>query len=154
MSLPWNPNLERYWSSFPPLLENVSWGTGAVTVLLILYATKQLLLFYEYPILSPFEIFWNSFVYIMPCGLVNVLRPRAHNVQNIRHISHIRNDSVSHAEKSDVLRNAFGLGGGRAKSKHPQIMSPRGLGNWDNSCYQNSILQVHNPKCLLLKNRC
>lgn len=65
-------------------------------------------------------------------------------------------DSKGHANKSNTMRRIFGLGGTgilttiqRTRTisnvgsvfKAPPSNSLPGLGNWDNSCYQNSVLQ-------------
>ena len=65
-------------------------------------------------------------------------------------------DSIQHANKSNALRRAFRLDGqnsistvqrsrrlsdlgGVFRSRPPE--NPPGLGNWDHSCYQNSVIQ-------------
>ena len=111
----------------------------------------QVLVYLDIAVLSPIEITWNVLVYLLP----SVLLLSADRRREL----HIQQSTWSqvHAAKSESLRSMLGLGGRSvlqqlpvganivrsmtsAKSK-PQSDAPPGLGNWDNSCYQNSVLQ-------------
>lgn len=120
----------------------------------LLYLLHQSLVYFDYPILPPQELLWNAIVYILPKQLL-LDRARRRELQ--------ANDMLSqtHAAKSDALRRMLGIGGNALLQKLPAegIMrrassfgarlkptpigsdAPAGLGNWDNSCYQNSVLQ-------------
>ena len=117
-----------------------SWIVILLITIVGAYFIQRTLEYINVPILSLPEIVWNAFVYVMPSPVVLGLKSQYLG----------RNDSLGvgtssnrHAAKSEILRNAFGLGTsgllGRASS-YPN--APKGLGNWDNSCYQNSILQA------------
>lgn len=133
---------------------------GAATKLIgfifaTVYALYQLAIYLDVPLLAPQELLWNALVRIVPARLL--LDParrqelEANNMLN-----------QTHAAKSEALRKVFGVGGStllqglpsipgegimrRASMFVPQSKKvtsdvPPGLGNWDNSCYQNSVLQ-------------
>lgn len=133
-----------------------------VYTFILLYGLHYLLNYLDVPILSPREILWNALVYCLPTPLLLDTARR----QELR-----ANDMLSqtHAAKSDALRRVLGLGGNAilqklpsgesigmggimrrmssnmSGSKSPGVVTsdaPAGLGNWDNSCYQNSVLQA------------
>ncbi|KAK5118905.1 hypothetical protein LTR62_000116 [Meristemomyces frigidus] len=131
---------------------------GIITV----YALHAALVYIVgYPILSPVELCWNALVFLTPTPLLLSSAKR----QELR-----KNDMLAqtHAAKSETLRKILAMGGGGASLTHiggEGLMSrarrmsgfgggredgtaagsgsdmPPGLGNWDNSCYQNSVLQ-------------
>jgi len=109
---------------------------------LFVYIIHRALLFFNYFSLSFSEIIWNWFVYLMPSRLVFALRPRAAATQNIESFPRATESSHRHAAKSAVLRNVFRLDNAGLLSASPTTDAPPGLGNWDNSCYQNSVLQA------------
>lgn len=104
------------------------------------------------------ELAWNCLVYLTPYRLIDA-------VENYRNPLRITNPAVAgwprtHAEKSNAMRRILGLdtggiigsvaqAGRRRFSTLPGMKigaqgldgRPAGLGNWDNSCYQNSVLQ-------------
>lgn len=116
-----------------------------------LFVLHQVLAYLDYAILSPFEIAWNALVYLTPGQLV--LSREKRDELNKKGTSW----SQRHAAKSEVMRSMLGLGGKSLMSQLPagggiarkmslgvgkvQTDAPPGLGNWDNSCYQNSMLQ-------------
>jgi ubiquitin carboxyl-terminal hydrolase 1 len=115
-----------------------------------IYLIHQVLVYYDYPLLSPQEILWNALVYITPKRLLLDSARR----QELKANGML---SQTHAAKSEALRRVMGMGGNAVLQKLPaegimrrmsgvgrlQVTSdaPPGLGNWDNSCYQNSVLQ-------------
>ncbi|KAH9830393.1 ubiquitin carboxyl-terminal hydrolase 1-like [Teratosphaeria destructans] len=122
--------------------------------LLGLCAVHQALQYFDYPILSPPELVWNALVFLTPARLIlDSTKRRELREQNML--------SQTHAAKSEALRRVTGLGGGslthkltsgegilrgvgtKTSSLVNEVTSdaPPGLGNWDNSCYQNSVLQ-------------
>ncbi|KAK5162803.1 ubiquitin-specific protease ubp1 [Saxophila tyrrhenica] len=120
----------------------------------LLYIIHQVLLYFDYPVLSPQEVAWNALVYLLPKQLL---------LDSARRQELQANDMLSqtHAAKSEALRRMLGIGGNAVLQKLPAegilrrasslgarmqplkstTDAPAGLGNWDNSCYQNSVLQ-------------
>ena len=112
----------------------------------------QALVYLDFAVLSPFEIAWNAIVFFTPAALILNMEQRE-VLQNPDSTW-----SQTHAAKSESLRAMMPLGSrsvmqqlpaganivrsltATTKSK-PQSDAPPGLGNWDNSCYQNSVLQ-------------
>lgn len=111
----------------------------------------QALVYLDFAVLSPIEIAWNAIVYFTPAALILDMEQRK-VLQNSDSTW-----SVTHAAKSEGLRAMLPLRGSTvmqqlpaganivrsltAKKSKPQSDAPPGLGNWDNSCYQNSVLQ-------------
>ncbi|EMC97856.1 hypothetical protein BAUCODRAFT_31860 [Baudoinia panamericana UAMH 10762] len=128
--------------------------TYIVYLLLATYAFHQLLVYLDYPILGPQELLWNAIVFLAPSRLV--LDPAKRQELQANNML-----SQTHAAKSEALRRILGMGTGALTHKlsgGEGIMrsltttvasatgmettdAPPGLGNWDNSCYQNSVLQ-------------
>nr|OQO29762.1 hypothetical protein B0A51_03677 [Rachicladosporium sp. CCFEE 5018] len=121
----------------------------AVAIVFILY---QVAVSYELATLSPVELVWNGLVYITPTRLLLGAVKRSELRQNSS------TWSQTHAAKSEAIRSLLGLGSGALLQHLPaagsnivrrlslatskvQSNTPPGLGNWDNSCYQNSVLQ-------------
>lgn len=136
--------------------------TGLAYGFIFLYALHYLLNYLDFPVLSPREAIWNALVYCLPTPLL-LDAARRQEVQANGMFSQ------THAAKSDALRRMLGLSGNAILQKLPSgdaigmggIMrrmstsvagsktlgvitsdAPAGLGNWDNSCYQNSVLQA------------
>ena len=148
------PSYYRYSTQQPQSTSDPLRTTATYTIYAILaaYAIHQLLLYYDYPVLPPQEIFWNALVYVIPTQL---LLDRARR-QELKANGML---SQTHAAKSEALRRVLGIGGntvlqnlpGPAEGivrrmsgvgRRPAVSdAPPGLGNWDNSCYQNSVLQ-------------
>jgi len=116
-----------------------------------IFFLHQVLVYLDIAVLSPIEVTWNALVYLTP----SILLLSADRRREL----HTQRSSWSqiHAAKSESLRGMLGIGSRAmmqqlpvganivrsmtsAKSK-PQSDAPPGLGNWDNSCYQNSVLQ-------------
>lgn len=125
-----------------------------VTGILAVYAIHQLLVYFDFAILSPQELLWNALVYAAPARLLlDAEKRRELKANNML--------SQMHAAKSEAMRKMLRLGGGSLSHKatggegimrrvslfnsgedaQPTTDAPPGLGNWDNSCYQNSVLQ-------------
>lgn len=130
--------------------------TAASAVLLVLLG-YQLFYWLDYPILSMSELLWNSAVHAAPSraifALERALIPKT--TEEARHDAE-RSESNTHARKSQSMRRLLGLdgtgilskiqrasGGNAANVFFPSKLNttPPGLGNWDNSCYQNSVIQ-------------
>lgn len=119
-----------------------------------LYAAHVLLRRLDLGTLSPLEIAWNVFVYIIPVRLIAVLASLTHNKDAQIDASSSRSYSEQHAMKGDALRHLLRINTTRPVAQEAGKQSlrsravsntlskvPPGLGNWDHSCYQNSILQ-------------
>ncbi|KAK4553829.1 ubiquitin-specific protease ubp1 [Recurvomyces mirabilis] len=143
----------------PPLPTSlITLLSGIITLYL---AHSALVYYFDHPILSPVELAWNALVFLTPQRLVLDSAKRA----ELR-----ANDMLAqtHAAKCEALRRVLGVGGAALMQKfvggegimrglsgfgaaggHEAVGSgsgsgsdvPPGLGNWDNSCYQNSVLQ-------------
>ncbi|GIZ46154.1 hypothetical protein CKM354_000929300 [Cercospora kikuchii] len=113
---------------------------------------------FDLAILRPHELLWNALVYVIPARLL---------LDTARRQELVANDMISqtHAAKSEALRKMLGIGSNAILQKLPagdaiglggvsrrlsmaagmrpaRSNAPSGLGNWDNSCYQNSVLQA------------
>ncbi|KAK3058869.1 ubiquitin-specific protease ubp1 [Extremus antarcticus] len=131
-----------------------TFATTVASGIALLYVAYQVAVYYDYPILPPQELVWNALVYLSPKQLL---------LDSARRQELMDNGMLSqtHAAKSEVLRRILGMGGNamlqklpaegimrgasslgaRMQSTKPTSDAPAGLGNWDNSCYQNSVLQ-------------
>lgn len=136
--------LEHTAEQRPNFSTTIVYGIG------LLYILYQAALYFDIPILSLRELLWNALVYFIPKYFL-LDRERRQELE--------RNGMLSqtHAAKSEALRNIVGLGGETLLQKlpgegvirrasmfstaRPNTDAPPGLGNWDNSCYQNSVLQ-------------
>ncbi|KAF2156641.1 cysteine proteinase [Myriangium duriaei CBS 260.36] len=124
-----------------------------------LYALHFLIRRLDLAILSPFEIVWNVLVYLIPLRLIAILA-RLTNVKEAEvevEVASEKSPSQRLAMKSEAMRHLLrinsaaplaqlGISGVKSvKTQTPPVKAqseiPPGLGNWDNSCYQNSILQ-------------
>lgn len=126
--------------------------TALASAIAGLLVVHQALVYLDFAVLSPFEIAWNVLVYLAPGRLVLGREKR-------EELSKEGNTwSQRRAAKSEAMRAMLGLGGKSLISQLPagaagigrkmslgvgkaQSDAPPGLGNWDNSCYQNSVLQ-------------
>ena len=165
-------NYQAYAASSRPPVHNLSESTSwlkatlhfSAPVFLILAGIIYTLLHaYDLTWLSLTDLSWNFIVHWTPYKLVVIFDKET---QAATLGASKFNTSVSHAEKSAMMRRIIGLdkpgglihnvtqagrrrlssvvglsglglrGGGSEDSTNPA-----GLGNWDNSCYQNSVLQ-------------
>jgi len=135
----------------------LSFGIPSILLIgAIIYSTLYSL---DYNLLSLSELIWNWIVYLTPSRLIDILDKDAEAAAATGAVP--RNAARTHAAKSEIMRRVVGLDkpGGimgtvaqasrRRLSTLPGIKMaiqgedgrPAGLGNWDNSCYQNSVLQ-------------
>ncbi|RFU30099.1 hypothetical protein B7463_g6254, partial [Scytalidium lignicola] len=126
-------------------------------VIFVLSAIYHILYRLDYDLLPIPELLWNCLVYLTPYRLLDA-------IESYKSPLRLSNPSLrprTHAAKSEMMRRILGLDtqGGimapvstaarRSLSALPGINKitqgldsrPPGLGNWDNSCYQNSVLQ-------------
>ncbi|OCL03906.1 cysteine proteinase, partial [Glonium stellatum] len=125
-----------------------------------LYVVYRLLDFFGLPIyfwLSPLaRMAWNSFVYLVPTRIAFALDGSGPADSSADPTNVKSKQEDTHAAKSEVLRKVFGLDkwgllksvqGDRSLRGLSMLLktgsgdAPPGLGNWDNSCYQNSVIQ-------------
>ncbi|KAK3701207.1 ubiquitin-specific protease ubp1 [Vermiconidia calcicola] len=131
--------------------QSTSLATTIAYGVAFLYIVHWVLAYFDYPVLSPQELLWNALVYILPKQLL-LDRGRRQELKTNGMLSQ------THAAKSEALRSMLGIGGSAVmqslpaeglmrrasafvKPQQPTPDAPAGLGNWDNSCYQNSVLQ-------------
>lgn len=120
----------------------ISWPSLFTFTIALAFAVHKLLVHLDYPILSAFELLWNAFVYLMPAQAIHAIDSRFGRAF-ARTSDSDESTSSKHAGKSEVLRNVFGLDGTKPSNHGVKVSpGPRGLGNWDNSCFQNSVLQA------------
>ena len=132
-------------------------STAAATTVLLILLTYQLLHWLDYPVLSMSELLWNSAVRATPSRVLSALESTL-VPDTTKEASNDAERSAPdlHAQKSRSLRRILGLEGDgvlskfqRASASHAASVflpsktntNPPGLGNWDNSCYQNSVIQ-------------
>ncbi|KAL8798725.1 MAG: hypothetical protein Q9182_006440 [Xanthomendoza sp. 2 TL-2023] len=133
-------------------------STTILSVLLLLIVMAyQLSSWLDYPILSLSELIWNSVISATPSRLISVMESTLLPASTEQDLPDAGiSDTKTHAQKSDIMRRVLGLNGNSIFSKFQQAKSlpavgtmlrsnkndkPPGLGNWDNSCYQNSVIQ-------------
>ncbi len=140
----------------PPHLFRNSPTTAAYSVVLLIL-TYYILQYLNHMSLPLSELLWNSAVWITPPQVVARLdggfEPAVAGDSNDTNRGF---DSKAHASKSNAIRRILGLDGAgtltmvqrtRTLSNLGSVFKAKsnnslpGLGNWDNSCYQNSILQ-------------
>ncbi|KAG8631325.1 hypothetical protein KVT40_000465 [Elsinoe batatas] len=122
----------------------------------LIYAFHVFVKHFDLAILSPAELLWNATIHVIPIQLIQLLgRATGMAIDVETSISQAATRSEMRAIKSDALRQVLRLGSGvpnipiglqNLKVLHTagapaKSDKPPGLGNWDNSCYQNSILQ-------------
>lgn len=125
-----------------------------VLVLLLIYHALQ---YFDYFSLPTSDLLWNAFIYLTPLSVISALdarsEPKSHQGKKAGYEAPA---SEQHATKSEAMRRILGLDGtgiltavqrtrtvsGLGTLFHGRPSgSPPGLGNWDNSCYQNSVIQ-------------
>lgn len=138
----------------------VSWSTATTYVCLTGLVLFQALHYLGYQLPTMTELAWYSLIYLTPSRLISILDNRAG--KSPTEGGSRRSGSWAYAAKSEAMRRALGLKRGEGilnklqyTKKLPRIGSffhatsgqglsdnPPGLGNWDNSCYQNSVIQA------------
>ena len=134
----------------------VSSTVAAYAVLLSIFI-YYILQYLEYTILPLLGLFWNMAVYITPSQVISMLDTdfRKSRIKESS-LTNSNFESKEHASKSDAIRRILGLDGAWLMTTMQRATNMRnmsrmfkttpktglpGLGNWDNSCYQNSVLQ-------------
>ncbi|KAL8971024.1 MAG: hypothetical protein Q9197_003493 [Variospora fuerteventurae] len=138
---------------------NSKTSTNTISVVLALVLLYQIFYWLDYPILPMSELLWNTAVHATPSRIISALESAllSTTTEGTRDADDDqRSSSISHAQKSDRMRRLLGIDGSGMLSRFqkasvfPSVNSllqarakrnPPGLGNWDNSCYQNSVLQ-------------
>lgn len=128
-------------------------------ILFILTILYQIGYLADYNLLSIPELMWNCLVYLTPTRFIDLVDMYQSPLRMMNPA--LKNVPRTQAWKSEALRRILGLdtpGGiistvAEAGRRRMSIISglnvvaeksksqPPGLGNWDNSCYQNSVLQ-------------
>jgi len=142
----------KYFDDTTPASTTVAYGV--LLVLAIYYISHHL---EYYRLLSIPELAWNCLVFIAPESLILALDKRPTTAESGKSgDTREYSKSRTFAAKSEAMRHVLGFNGTgiftrvqRARKfsgistvfKAPPSGSLPGLGNWDNSCYQNSILQ-------------
>lgn len=130
------------------------WVVTAIAIVYFLY--NRFFHFDIFPINTVFNFAWGVFVYVTPAKLVITLdhwrNPDMYDVDKPED-----QPGDMYAFKSEALRRVFGFEAVALKqipgasslrraswlgsATSTKSDAPPGLGNWDNSCYQNSVLQ-------------
>ncbi|PBP18193.1 ubiquitin carboxyl-terminal hydrolase [Diplocarpon rosae] len=148
-----------YHQDFHQGIVQPSSAAGSIFLVICLVpVVYQILLNFGYNLLPLPELLWNILVYVTPSQLLDAVE----TYQNPLRITNISLQDIprTHAAKSEAMRRIIGLdrpggiiesvaqAGRRRLSTLPGLNlgaqgdgRPAGLGNWDNSCYQNSVLQ-------------
>ncbi|KAI4124464.1 MAG: hypothetical protein LQ338_004782 [Usnochroma carphineum] len=137
--------------------QNANASTNLTLAVLTIVLTYQVFYWLDYPVLPMSELLWNSAVHATPSRIISALESALlpTTTDEARNGAE-RSKSISHAQKSETMRRMLGLDGTGMLSKFQRAKSlpvvstllqarskdsPPGLGNWDNSCYQNSVIQ-------------
>ncbi|KAL8770970.1 MAG: hypothetical protein Q9209_003389 [Squamulea sp. 1 TL-2023] len=129
-------------------------STTVISALLLVVLIYQLFYRLDYPVS---EMIWNFAIYATPARLIYALESGlvSDSMQQARHGTQL-SESKMHARKSEKVRRVLSLDGSGILGKLQRVKSfpavgtmlrltssnkPPGLGNWDNSCYQNSVIQ-------------
>ncbi|RKF55813.1 Ubiquitin carboxyl-terminal hydrolase 1 [Erysiphe neolycopersici] len=152
-----NPNLD-YTQFYQEDTHSLLSSIRTFLLMLVCFTTvvHQILQRLDFNVLPLSELLWNTLVFFTPSRLLDVIE----SYSNPPRVSNITSKRIprTHAAKSEVMRRILSLdspGGfigsfahaGRKRFGNNNEAAqgiegrPAGLGNWDNSCYQNSILQ-------------
>ncbi|TVY62854.1 Ubiquitin carboxyl-terminal hydrolase [Lachnellula suecica] len=107
-----------------------SWSFILPVLLCCLPIVYHILHILDYDLLPLPELLWNCLVYLTPARLLDTIEA----YQSPLRLSNPDLQPRTHAAKSEAMRR-MNIAAGGLDGK------PAGLGNWDNSCYQNSVLQ-------------
>ena len=151
--IPSNSQGLHHKSRYPSRISSTTTAYGVLFLIFIYY----FLYYLDFTNLLLSDLLWNCLVYMTPSWIVSALdsgsgTPMDHGLQE----GNTGFNSKAHASKSNAMRRTFGLDGtsflttiqrtrtisnvGTIFKSRPSNSLP-GLGNWDNSCYQNSVLQ-------------
>lgn len=137
--------------------QNTNVSTTLLSALSLILLAYQTFYWLDFPIPPMSELLWNSAVYATPAKAISTLEHALLPSTS----DELGDDagppeSTTHAQKSETMKKLLGLDGTGMLSKVqragkiPAVSSllksasnnsPPGLGNWDNSCYQNSVIQ-------------
>ncbi|KAJ5312612.1 hypothetical protein PENANT_c007G11297 [Penicillium antarcticum] len=129
-------------------------NTQALATGLIAFVSFYLLLdYFGFAPVSVLRLAWKCLVYLTPSRLVVALDPRTPDPESTTPTD---SSLLSLEQKNAAMQRIFGIdtshlafslrrhsltGLGNALLGNTKEAKPPGLGNWDNSCYQNSIIQ-------------
>lgn len=156
-----DPNTLEYHQDYLEGRQGVlgSGGTIFAIIFCLIPIVWHILSILDYDVLPVPELCWNILVYLTPSRLLDA-------VESYTNPLRITNPALkgiprTHAAKSEAMRQLLGLDtaggliGSVAQASRRRLSTlpgvnmvnldaegkPAGLGNWDNSCYQNSVLQ-------------
>lgn len=152
-----NPSLDYnqfYQEDTYSLLSSIR--TFLLMLVCFITVVHQILLRLDFNLLPLSELLWNTLVFLTPSRLLDVIESHS-NTPRVGNVT-LRRIPRTHAAKSEVMRRILSLDSpgsfmgtithaGRKRFANSNAAAqgndgrPAGLGNWDNSCYQNSILQ-------------
>ena len=141
-------------SASHPTGSSSSTAAYGVLIVILIYYTIQYFDPWSLPLC---EILWNILIWITPAPLIARMDKGFETAMaQEREGKNPGSGSKAHASKSEAMRRVLGLDGAgllttvqrtRTLSNLSSVFGSRpsttlpGLGNWDNSCYQNSVLQ-------------
>ena len=144
-----------------PSLQTFPWSTAIAYLALVVLAVYYVLRLLDIPVHLMSGLAWTSLVYLTPSRLISILDPGAGKTSDDTSEGDSRGSGfMGHAKKSEAMKRILGLHVESIVSRlqHSKGISsigtmlhagpnsassikPPGLGNWDNSCYQNSVIQ-------------
>lgn len=144
-----------------PSLQTFPWSTAIAYIVLAALAVYHLLRYFDYPNYPMSGLAWDSLVYLTPSRVISILDTGVGKTSVRTSETDSRGSGViGHAMKSEAMKRILGLDGEGIINRLQQAKSissigtllhasansassekPPGLGNWDNSCYQNSVIQ-------------
>lgn len=144
-----------------PSLRSFPWSTIIAYVVLAVLAGYYLLRYFDLPSYPMSGLAWDSLVYLTPSRVISILDTGAGKTSVGTSEGDSRGtDFMGHRMKSEAMKRILGLDGEgiihrlqhakgissigtmlHASSNSASSEKPPGLGNWDNSCYQNSVIQ-------------
>ncbi|KAL8993185.1 MAG: hypothetical protein Q9169_006541 [Polycauliona sp. 2 TL-2023] len=148
---------ERYLRQLAEQLQRQTQYTSSTTIIsvfLIIVLAYQLL---PSPGNSISDLLWRFAIFAIPKTLIHALESRIVPRSMIQATPSAEpSKSQIHSQKSEIVKRLFGLDGAGLLSTFQRSKTlplcgplpqstphdkPPGLGNWDNSCYQNSVIQ-------------
>ncbi|KAL9098537.1 MAG: hypothetical protein Q9163_005819 [Psora crenata] len=141
------------------LLPPLSTPSATITAYAVIFSVLvyHILHCLDYTSFSLSGLLWNTLVCMTPSSLVGAFdKEFLNNVSSNTEEGTVAFGPIGHVSKSNAMRRLLGLEKGSVMeviertgtvsnsvgiTKGQRGGSPPGLGNWDNSCYQNSVLQ-------------